>query len=388
MNALYNDNRSNPQVSQKRQRNPKSKIEVEVWKTEAESLLAVGELKHADELFCDILKHDKENLVALRGIASTAAALGQKSRAVKFANKADKQEAENHCSDAEKASEDAFYQEAIECYQKAIRVDADNLDAIWGLAECYASLDDRKMAAEWYQRYLDIEPGEPEATHMLSAMGAATPPERASAAYISTLFDRFAPDFDAQLIGDLEYRTPKILASTIKGHLPEAKTRLDVLDLGCGTGLSGAAFRNFAKRIDGVDLSGEMLKLARQRRIYKSLAKSDIISHLNRVNRKYDLVIGADVFVYFGALNALFSGVQRILRPEGFLVFSVEANKSCGFELTPSGRYVHGRQYVRKVAKWGRLIECSVGREIMRQEYGEPVFGDIWVFKAHGGRSG
>ena len=205
--------------------------------------------------------------------------------------------------------------------------------------------------------------------------------------YISTLFDRFAPDFDAQLTGELEYRAPKILASTIKGHLTEGKIRLDILDLGCGTGLGGVAFKKLAKRIDGVDLSGEMLKLARKRRIYKHLTKSDIITHLNRVNRKYDLVTGADVFVYFGALNALFAGVERILKPGGFLVFSVESNKNSSFELTPSGRYVHGRSYVRKVAKWGGLNECSVNREIVRQEYGEPVFGDIWVFKAHGERA-
>jgi predicted TPR repeat methyltransferase len=374
-------------VSQKRQRKPISSKEIKTWKNQAESLLAVGKAEDADALFRNILKYDKENMVALRGIALAAGALGQKSRAVKFGLKADKQEAKNHCSNAEKASEKAFYQEAIECYQKAIEVDSDNLDAIWGLAECYASLDDKKMAAEWYQRYLDIEPDEPEAMHMLSAMGVSTPPDRASEAYISTLFDRFAPDFDAQLTGELEYRAPKILASTIKGHLTEEKNRLDILDLGCGTGLGGVAFKKLAKRIDGVDLSGEMLKLARKRRIYKHLTKSDIITHLNRVNRKYDLVTGADVFVYFGVLNALFAGVERILKPGGFLVFSVESNKNSSFELTPSGRYVHGRPYVRKVAKWGGLNECSVNREIVRQEYGEPVFGDIWVFKAHGERA-
>ena len=145
------------------------------------------------------------------------------------------------------------------------------------------------------------------------------------------------------------------------------------------------AFKKLAKRIDGVDLSGEMLKLARKRRIYKSLTKSDIISHLNQVNRRYDLVTGADVFVYFGELNALLAGIEKTLKSGGFLVFSVETNKNSGFELTPSGRYAHGRSYVREVAKDAGLNECSVNREILRQEYGEPVFGDIWVFQAQGG---
>ena len=375
-------------MSQKRRQTPLSKTEIEVWKNQAESLLAAGEAKDANELFCNILNHDKEDLLALRGIAAAASALGQKNRAKRFGHKADKQEAGNLCSDAEKASDNAFYQQAIECYHKAIEIDTDNLDAIWGLAECYSSLDDKKLAAEWYQRYLYIEPDEPEATHMLSAMGAAAAPDRASDAYISTLFDRFAPDFDAQLTNDLEYRAPKILASTIKGHLPEAETQLDILDLGCGTGLSGVAFKEFAKRIDGVDLSCEMLKLARKRRIYKTLTKSDIISHLNQVSRRYDLVTGADVFVYFGALNALFAGIEKILKPGGFLVFSLETYDKSGFELTSSGRYAHGRAYVRKVAEFAGLNECSVNCEILRQEYGEPVLGDIWVFQVQGERPG
>ena len=335
-------------MSQKRRHTLVSKTVIEGWKNQAVRLVAAGKSKDANDLFCDILKHDKENLQALSGIAAAATALGQKNRAVKFGLKADKQEAENHCNEAEKASDNALYQQAIESYEKAIAVDTDNLSAIWGLAECYASLEDKKLAAEWYQRYLYIEPGEPEALHMLSAMGVVEAPDRASDAYISALFDRFAPDFDAQLTGDLEYRVPKILASTIQGYLPEVKTRLDVLDLGCGTGLSGVTFKKLAKRIDGVDLSGEMLKLARKRRIYKTLTKSDIISYLNRASRKYDLVIGADVFVYFGVLDALFAGIGNILKPGGFVVFSLEACKNWGFELTPSGRYAHGRAYVRR----------------------------------------
>ena len=369
-------------MSQKRRHNPVSETVIEAWEKQAVRLLAAGEVKDADRIFCDVLKHDKQNLPALRGRIAVAIAFGHNNRAAKLSIKADKQEAKNHCNEAEKASDNALYQQAIEFYEKALALDADNPYAIWGLAECYASLDDKKLAAEWYQRYLLIEPDEPEALHMLSAMGVAEAPDRASDAYISALFDRFAPDFDAQLTGELEYGVPKILAATIKGHLPEAETRLDILDLGCGTGLSGVTFKKLAKRVDGVDLSGEMLKRARKRRIYKTLTKSDIIAYLDRANRRYDLVIGADAFIYFGVLDALFSGIENVLKPGGFVAFSLEACKEWEFDLTPSGRYAHGRAYVRRIAGLAGLNECSVCRETLRQEYGEPVLGDIWVFQA------
>ena len=48
------------------------------------------------------------------------------------------------------------------------------------------------------------------------------------------------------------------------------------LDLGCGTGLSGAAFKDRAGHLTGIDLSPAMIEKARSRGIYDSLAVADI----------------------------------------------------------------------------------------------------------------
>jgi predicted TPR repeat methyltransferase len=347
----------------------------------AQSLLTDEMFDAADRLFRAALEQDKRSVSALRGRATVAEMRGHKKRAARFSQKANEQEAEDHCTAAEKASDDALYPQAIKCYQKALVVVADNLDAIWGIAECYASLGERDQAASWYQRYLDIEPDEPEALHMLSAMGVAEAPERASDGYVSTLFDRFAPDFDDQLTGELEYQAPTILAETAKENFPAANGDLEILDLGCGTGLSGLAIKDLGKRIDGVDLSGEMLKLARKRQIYKTLTKSEVVAYLHKTRRSYDLVLGADVFVYFGLLDELFTSVVGVLKPRGLVIFSLEAYQETGFELTASGRYAHGRAYVRDTAHAAGLKERSVNNEKLRTEYGEPVRGDIWVFQ-------
>jgi len=348
---------------------------------EAEGFLAAGDVDAAEEKYRLVLEEDKKNIAALRGRASVAQARGHKKRAARYSKKANTLEAENFCQEAEKASEDALYPRAIRYYEKALVAEPESLDAIWGIAECYASLDERKKAAKWYQRYLDLEPNEPEAMHMLSAMGEGDAPNRASDGYVATLFDRFAPDFDKQLTGELDYQVPKILAATIRNQFPTAKNSLDILDLGCGTGLGGVAFKKLAKRIDGVDLSGEMLKRARKRRIYKTLKKADIITYMERARRQYDVVLGADVFVYFGALEDPFNGFSKVLKPGGYVVFSLEARKGVGFKLTPSGRYAHGRRYVRDTAERAGLVEQAVNRETLRLEYGEPVHGDVWVFQ-------
>jgi predicted TPR repeat methyltransferase len=347
----------------------------------AQSLLADGMVDAADRLFRTVLEKDKTSAAALRGRAAVAETRGHNKRAARFSQKANEQEAEDHCSAAEKASDDALYSKTIECYEKALAVVTDNLDAIWGIAESYAALDERDEAASWYQRYLDIEPDEPEALHMLSAMGVAAAPERASDGYVATLFDRFAPDFDDQLTGELEYQVPTILAETAKDYCSSANGDLDILDLGCGTGLCGEAVKDLAKRLDGVDLSGEMLKLARKRRVYKTLTKSEVVAYMDKTRRSYDLVLGADVFVYFGLLDELFVSVASILKPGGLVIFSLEAQEGAGFHLTASGRYAHGRAYVRGCVQAAGLRERSVNNEKLRIEYGEPVGGDIWVLQ-------
>lgn len=350
----------------------------------ARSLLADGMLDAADMLFRAILQKDKRSVAALRGRVAVATARGHKKRATRLSQKANEQEAEDYCNAAEKASDDALYPKAIKCYKKALAVVADSLDAIWGIAECYAALGERDQAASWYQRYLDIEPDEPEALHMLSAMGVAEAPERASDGYVATLFDRFAPDFDDQLTGELEYQVPTLLAEIAKDYSLSANGDLDILDLGCGTGLCGVAVKDLAKRIDGVDLSDEMLKLARKRRVYRTLSKSEVVAYMDKTRRSYDLVFGADVFVYFGLLDELFRSVAEVLKPGGQVIFSLEAYQESGFELTASGRYAHDRTYVRNTAHTAGLKERSVNSEKLRIEYGEPVRGDIWVFQNPG----
>ena len=206
------------------------------WISQAEELFNKGSLEEADNIFAKVLKRDEKCVVALNGRGRISEALGFNDRATEFFQKANEQEVSNYCFKAEKASEEASYQDAIECYKNALNIIDDNLDAIWGLAECYASIEETKTAARWYQKYLDLEPEEPEAMHMLSAMGALQTPDCASEDYIKILFDRFAPDFDQLLKNDLDYRVPILISNTIEHYLNSQKANLEILDLGCGTG--------------------------------------------------------------------------------------------------------------------------------------------------------
>jgi predicted TPR repeat methyltransferase len=81
--------------------------------------------------------------------------------------------------------------------------------------------------------------------------------------------------------------------------------KLDVLDLGCGTGLVGARFHPLARTLTGIDLSPNMLEVARQRRLYVDLICSELTEFLQMQTKNFDLAVATDVFLYIGDLSGV-----------------------------------------------------------------------------------
>jgi len=176
---------------------------------------------------------------------------------------------------------------------------------------------------------------------------------RAPEAYVRATFDAFAGDFDRHLREDLGYRVPDRLAVLLREHCGDFSTdgTLEVLDLGCGTGLVGDALDTAAVTLTGVDLSGQMLEAARRKGRYAALHQSDIASWLSAAGvSAFDRVIAADVFIYLGKLDGIFSDVARCLRPGGAFAFSLETCEGADYRLLSSGRYAQSGAYVEGLA--------------------------------------
>lgn len=267
---------------------------------------------------------------------------------------------------------------ALACYRRSIALDPAQKEAVWGMAEALRVIGRRGEALRWYRRLLALDPASAEARHMLSSLGARKAPKRASDGYVTGYFDRFAGYFDQQLTERLDYRVPALLEAAIRGALPPGAA---ALDLGCGTGLAGAAIRPLVRRLDGVDLSAAMLEKARERGLYDALRKAEMAAHLAATPRRYDLAICADALVYVGDLRPVMRGVARVLRPGGLFACSTEWRRGPDAVLKPSGRYAHGRPAVRKAAARAGLVEHSARNETLRTELGRPVNGTIWLFR-------
>lgn len=217
----------------------------------------------------------------------------------------------------------------------------------------------------------------------LAALGVGIAPARAPAGYVSALFDGYAGHFDRHLTGVLAYRTPGLVGAALARHL--AGAQLDTVDLGCGTGLCAPHLRPLSRHLAGVDLSSRMLDQARATALYDELACADIEAFLAGRRDAFDLVVAADVLVYFGDLTALFAQVRTALRPGGWFCFSTEALEAGApgeFVLLPSSRYAHSLAYLQRLAAHHGLAIVEAECAPVRSEHGVDVTGNLVVLRA------
>ena len=270
-------------------------------------------------------------------------------------------------------------EEAETCYRAALRVHPAFAEAHKNRGVVLQALGRHAEALASFREAVRLRPDFGEAVYKLAALSGERPPASAPADYIAALFDNYAGDYDQHLTATLQYRVPQALCALLAERVPEGN-RLDVLDLGCGTGLSGVALRALARQLTGIDLSPRMLARARERGLYDQLIEGDIVQVLAGLDTMFDLVAAADVFVYIGDLEAVVASARQVLRPGGWLAFSVESCSDGEYRLQPTGRYAHALVYIEALARrhgFTRVVEQAV---TLRVEQGRPVAGllQLW----------
>ncbi|MEA4912767.1 MAG: class I SAM-dependent methyltransferase [Oscillospiraceae bacterium] len=139
-----------------------------------------------------------------------------------------------------------------------------------------------------------------------------------------TSWDRMAAAYDAFTAGEDAYSSA-IEWPCVREMLPELSGK-SVIDLGCGTGrFTFLLEEKNPASITGVDLSGEMLRIARanaqRTRSAARFRKADVSEHFT--DEVFDFVFSSTLTHYIADLDAFFRGVDRMLAPRGACVFSV-----------------------------------------------------------------
>jgi predicted TPR repeat methyltransferase len=264
---------------------------------------------------------------------------------------------------------------AADLYAQAVELAPQFASAWFALGEAREALGDRDGARVAFARAQASDPHDRHGAALhLARLGAVDPATAALHGYVRTLFDQYAPRFDRAL-EDLNYSAPAMLRDAVRAHGTRFGT---MLDLGCGTGFAGAAFRPHVDWLVGVDLSSRMIEEARKKGLYDRLAVGDIVQHLaeqRAQNANFHLVIAADVFAYVADLHEVYRAVAGVLAPDALFGFTVETHEGEGAIVGPKMRYAHSADFIRSaVADAGlRLLELKAASS--RTENRIPVPG-------------
>jgi tetratricopeptide (TPR) repeat protein len=304
------------------------------------------------------------------------------------------------------------YQEAVDATGRVVALDADNLEAWWLRAELLHRLGQHDAALAAFDRVLSLGPllhrawsqkagllkdlgrhaealaafqqalalgGDTELNgYFIASLTGQQAPSAPPGQYVAGLFDDYAEHFDKHLVDVLGYQAHRVLVENLQG-VGKAHYR-SALDLGCGTGLCGPLLRGQVNRLEGVDLSGQMLGKARALGVYDALVQADVAEHLQATDQRHDLLLSCDVFIYVGALEAVFAGAARVLEPGGVFCFSVETTDDAhDYRLMPSQRYAHSERYLRSLAASQGLTVVKTLAQPIRQDQQQGIDG-LYVY--------
>ena len=288
--------------------------------------------------------------------------------------------AERRYAYALSAAEEGDWATAAEVYEQALELTPHWAPAWFGLGEAREKLGDRLGAAAAFRAAQAADLGDAHGAGARLGLLEATQATLLPPAYIAHLFDDYAPRFDDHLIEGLAYRGPALIAQALD-RVASARHFARALDLGCGTGLAGAALSGRVGTLIGVDLSPGMVAKARETGLYDKLDVGEVVAFLALAKPgSADLIIAADVLGYLGDLNPVFAGIARVLAPEGLFAASIETLEGDGFSLGPGMRFAHGDAHVREAADQAGLRILDLTPAALRHEAGREVKARIGVF--------
>lgn len=253
--------------------------------------------------------------------------------------------------------------EAITVYDKILKLDS-SLKSIWfNKAHAHVKIDDVEGAIISLQKTLELDNSITAARHMLKALteSDALKAVKVEEDYIKDLFNSYAETYDShgkkllysaprvirqelakiyksrfsennnnidsldvQII-DNNNKKEKIIVNSLDKDFVEANApvgsscssytsfmnnSLDILDIGCGTGLAGAWLKDYAKSLVGVDISEQMVNVARKKMLYQDIQVMPISQYLEECTTDFDIVVAADVLSYIGELSDIFDKVS------------------------------------------------------------------------------
>jgi predicted TPR repeat methyltransferase len=263
--------------------------------------------------------------------------------------------------------------EAMTWLNRVLDAQPDNIDALTTLSSLHIAAGNTEGAEQLIARAQRIDPDN-EAVRFQAARVRGDGSTQIPANLVRNLFDEYAERFDQSLVGGLGYRLPRIVAEKVRTLYPDLN--INLLDLGCGTGLLGAALGRIRGYFVGVDLSEKMLQQATKHGVYSRLHVAEIVEALTATDaEEYEVITANDVVVYVAELTPFVEQSHRVLRKGGTLIFSCELAlpDEPPVVLRPSQRYAHRIDVVRAICEASGFAEVQIEEMVVRMDHAVPI---------------
>ena len=170
------------------------------------------------------------------------------------------------------------------------------------------------------------------------------------------MYDQWSKVYDSDL-GKGEYQQPTRCAKALAAQVTDKD--ISILDVGCGTGLSGLALKETGfSKIDGCDLSQGMLDKAKKLNLYNKLFTCNLNEPpIEANNESYDGVTAVGVFSFGHIMPDAVDELLRILKQNGTLIIGL------------NDHYFNEGSLTRKLDTLGQSQTVS----IISKEHGEHI---------------
>ena len=141
-------------------------------------------------------------------------------------------------------------------------------------------------------------------------------------------YQDWAMSYDADLAA-AGYAYFSLAPAIVAQHVRDSKAR--ILDAGVGTGRIGEFLALLGyDNITGIDLSDDMLQLARARQAYKDLQRMDLGQRLAFADNHFDAVYTFGAFTTGHAPPQGYRELVRVTRASGFLILALTDHARAG----------------------------------------------------------
>jgi SAM-dependent methyltransferase len=164
------------------------------------------------------------------------------------------------------------------------------------------------------------------------------------------IYAGWAEDYERRILGN-GYSTPAVAAGLVGRYVvPEEGP---IFDAGAGSGLMGVVLAPLGyKDLVGIDVSPDMLELARSKDVYKDLREMELGARLDFPDDTFAAVVSAGVFAAGHAPPESFEELIRVTKSGGHMIFSVRT------DVYVEGGFKDKQEALEREGKW-QLLEAT-----------------------------